>query len=376
MKIRRFTQFRLIYSHKKEAAAPGISGLKPSKYAFFSRFQKAKHAFFFVILAVALIFPVPKTVFAFSIFDALFGKKPVKQEQNSQTVALLKANLSPDLGARGGGDTTIIDGKAILPERGPYDGYLAENQSDQISIYVVRDKDTISQIAEMFKVSRDTIIWANDIRGGIIKEGQKLVIHPISGIEYTIKEGDTLKKIAEKYGTDLDEVLKFNGLSLEKKLIVGEKIFILDVEGVAVRSVSGRQPQTSRLGGGSGPYYEGYYIRPITGGYLSQGLHGYRYNGVDLAGVPAGTPIVAAADGETIINRDFGWNGGYGIYVVIKHANGTQTLYAHNSANVVSAGQSVKQGQVIGYVGSTGRSTGPHVHFELRGAAMPPSIMR
>ena len=72
-----------------------------------------------------------------------------------------------------------------------------------------------------------------------------------------------------------------------------------------------------------------------------------------------------------IISREGGWNGGYGNYIVIKHGNGTQTLYAHNSRNVVKEGQTVTRGQLIGYVGSTGKSTGSHVHFEIRGAKNP-----
>ena len=80
---------------------------------------------------------------------------------------------------------------------------------------------------------------------------------------------------------------------------------------------------------------------------------------------------MASASGEVIISRAGGWNGGYGSYVVIKHSNGTQTLYAHNSRNNVSVGDYVNQGDIIAFVGSTGKSTGPHVHFEIRGARNP-----
>ncbi|KKW46945.1 MAG: Peptidase M23 [Parcubacteria group bacterium GW2011_GWB1_57_6] len=101
---------------------------------------------------------------------------------------------------------------------------------------------------------------------------------------------------------------------------------------------------------------------------MTQGLHGW--NGIDF-GAPRGTPIRAAADGTVIIARAGGWNGGYGNYIVLQHANGTQTLYSHNSSNAVGMGQAVTQGQVIGYVGATGRVTGTHLHFEVRGAANP-----
>lgn len=80
---------------------------------------------------------------------------------------------------------------------------------------------------------------------------------------------------------------------------------------------------------------------------------------------------MAAADGVVIVSKNTGWNGGYGTYVVIAHDNGTQTLYAHMSRTIVYVGQRVKKGQMIGNLGSTGKSTGPHVHFEIRGAVNP-----
>lgn len=374
MKIRRFTKFRLIYSHNKDAARPGKSGLRPSKYVFFIMFQKVKRAFLFVLIVAVLIVPVPTTVSAFSFFDNLFGKKPEKQEQNSQTITLLRANLAPDLTGRGGGGINIVGDTALSPEAGPLgtSGDLVdETPSDQISIYVVRKGDSISQIAKMFSVSPNTIIWANDIKGGMISEGQTLVILPISGIQYSIKSGDTIKKIAAKYGADIDEVLKFNGIALETKLNIGDTIIIPDGEGAAIKGsqISGPTAPASRLRGTSGPSYDGYYLRPILGGYRSQGLHGY--NGIDLAGVPSGVAVVASATGDVIISRQGGWNGGYGNYIVIQHGNGTQTLYSHLKSNVAEVGWHVVRGQVIGYVGATGRATGPHVHFEIRGAKNP-----
>jgi murein DD-endopeptidase MepM/ murein hydrolase activator NlpD len=109
-------------------------------------------------------------------------------------------------------------------------------------------------------------------------------------------------------------------------------------------------------------------MRPIVGGVRTQGIHGY--NAVDLA-APVGTSLMAAASGEVIIAKVGGYNGGYGSYVVIRHGNGSQTLYAHMSRVDARVGQVVSQGEVIGAVGSTGRSTGSHVHFEIRGAANP-----
>lgn len=308
-----------------------------------------------------------------SFFANLFyqSAEATSPQRAPHTATALKAALNVDPNpSKGGGDITIVEGSALLPETGPA-GSLADieerpHHGGQISIYVVREGDSLSQIAKMFGVSVNTIVWANDItRSSLVREGQTLVILPISGIQHTVKKGDTLKSIAKEYKGDFNEILEFNGLSADSVLAVGDTITIPDGEMSVPASYNGN---TSRVVAGSGgPTYSGYYIKPV-GGKKSQGLHGY--NGIDIA-APIGTPIVAAASGSVIISRDSGWNGGYGAYIVIRHENGTQTLYAHNSQNIVYSGDYVVQGQVIGYVGNTGRSTGPHLHFEVRGAANP-----
>jgi murein DD-endopeptidase MepM/ murein hydrolase activator NlpD len=217
----------------------------------------------------------------------------------------------------------------------------------------------------MFGVSVNTIIWSNDIkRGNLISTGQTLVILPMSGIKYTIEKGDSVAGIAKKFSGDSQEIIEFNNLPTDGSLAIGEEIFIPNGTSPVVQS-SGTYASSYSVRGSSAPVYSGYYLRPISGGRKSQGLHGY--NAVDLA-VSCGTPIVASASGDVTVSRNYGWNGGYGRYIVISHNNGTQTLYSHLSRNIVSNGWHVVQGQVIGYIGSTGRSTGCHVHFEIRGA--------
>lgn len=305
--------------------------------------------------------------FVANLFEPETKGAPNKVTVNSQNMALLQAALNPDPNpAKGGGDITIVGGTALLPESGP-EGTLADinehTGSDEISLYVVRSGDSLSQIAKMFGVSVNTIMWANDIRGPI-KEGDKLVILPISGVQHVVKTGDTVQTIAKKYKADLQEVLQFNNLTAEAKLAVGQTIIIPDGEIQAPKATA----PSNRARNTSGPHYEGYYMRPLAGGTRTQGLHGY--NGVDIADV-VGASVFAAAPGEVIISRNSGWNGGYGHYIVIAHNNGTQTLYSHLSEAIVPAGTTVFKGQVIGYVGSTGKSTGPHLHFEIRGAKNP-----
>lgn len=288
---------------------------------------------------------------------------------NSGTPALQAAkNIDPT--RRGGGDITIVGGVALLPETGP-EGTLLDIEdhkpsSNQISIYVVREGDTLSEIANLFDVSANTVLWANDLKSAKdIHPGDTLVILPISGIQHTVAKNETLASIVKKYKGDIDEVLDFNKLPEGVKLAVGDTILIPHgVETVVVAGSSG----SKAIRNAGGPVIAGYFMRPIAGGIKTQGIHGY--NGVDI-GAPVGTTIMASASGTVIVARGSGWNGGYGQYIVIQHANGTQTVYAHLSQVFVSPGQNVTQGQAIGASGNTGRSTGAHLHFEVRGAANP-----
>jgi LysM repeat protein len=317
----------------------------------------------------------------FSLVSEILGgsakasSKPIiNMAKNSQTMSLLFAALNTDPNPnKGEQDISIIDKVALLASAGPA-GTLADietrkPQSDQISIYVVRPGDTLSQIAEMFNVTANTIKWANDIaRGEIIQPGQTLIILPISGIRHSIKTGDTINSIAKKYGGNIEEILLYNNQAEDSALVVGEIIVIPDGE-LSTPTYSTPAPSKTYVQNSTNKTSENIlFLRPIDGGTRSQGLHGY--NGVDLA-APVGTPIYASADGEVIISKGAGWNGGYGSYIVIKHGSGVQTLYAHNSKNIVSSGDRVSKGDVIGYIGATGKATGPHVHFEIRGARNP-----
>ena len=282
---------------------------------------------------------------------------------NSQTMNLLEASLNINPTGTGGAEIAIADGTALESNGGGGEVFvdLGKSGAGQISVYIVRKGDTLSEIAEMFDVSSNTILWANNIKGKSIKEGQELVILPISGVRHVVKSGDTLKSLSTKYKADLGDILSYNGLASDSKLKVGDVIIIPDgVVTVAASAVAS--------GGSKTPTYSGYYLRPITGGKKSQGIHGH--NGVDLA-APLRTPVLASAEGKVIVSRTSGYNGGYGIYVVVSHANGTQTVYAHMSTNKVSVGEQVNQGQVIGAIGMTGKTTGPHLHFEVRGAKNP-----
>lgn len=299
-------------------------------------------------------------------------EREIETETNSQNLDLPEptmslATSSPKMEL----DQTITGGVAIVPENGPLGtaADLKDNQapSDLISVYTVHKGDTVEMVASMFNVSPNTVRWANDLKkGATIKEGDNLVILPITGVQHVVIKGETLKGLATKYGGDIEEIANYNDLDLSKDLVVGSTVIIPDgEESVVVSSTKTGQRAPAKY---TGPSYSGYYLRPIVGGRRSQGIHGH--NGVDLAS-SIGTPIYASASGRVIISKNSGWNGGYGKYIVISHPNGTQTLYAHMNSVTTSVGSSVTKGDYIGQLGTTGRSTGAHIHFEIRGAANP-----
>jgi LysM repeat protein len=331
-----------------------------------------------VFIFVFTMFPLSARADFLSSIKTFFGFSDVKADEkimmNAQTAPLLESKVSVDSSSstKSVDNVAVVNGSALLSEEGPMGGAsdLAEKtEAGHISLYVVRDGDSLASIAKMFGVSKNTIIWANDLKGASVHEGDTLVILPISGVKKIVEKGDTLKSLAKKYRADEKEIAQYNDIPEDGRLAVGDEIIIPDGEIApsAVSASKGSKP-TSKLRGANGPEFAGYYIRPLTGGKKTQGLHGY--NGVDLANY-YGAPVMASASGVVMISKSYGWNGGYGNYIVIQHGNGTQTLYGHLSGNNVTAGQMVSQGDVIGYLGNSGKSTGPHLHFEIRGAKNP-----
>ncbi len=282
---------------------------------------------------------------------------------NSQQMSLLAPTFAYEVPkAIGGPDAPYIEEGMMHP----YVGYTSsavsnvEQDEDGISYYIVQEGDTLSEIAELFNVSTNTIKWENNL-GSSIRAGKELRILPVTGIRHKVVKGDTISGIAQKYDVESDDITVYNGID-ESKLIVGEKIIVPN--GVKKKVVQKTTSQSSRTYSvPSIPAGSGYYIRPTSGRVTSNfgpRSLGYHY-GIDY-GAPTGTPIVASASG-TVIKTTCG--SGYGNCLIIGHDNGTRTLYAHASVLYVSTGTQVKQGQKIAAVGSTGRSTGPHLHFEI-----------
>lgn len=288
----------------------------------------------------------------------------------AQSVPLLTAAVaqsgSPD-------DYMISDGGALLAASGP-SGAAAEltdlqveTAAGAISTYVVDDGDTVSSIADKYGISANTIYWANNLnRKSKLKVGQTLVILPISSVQHKVAKGDTVAKIAKRYNGNVDEIIAYNGLE-DGALTVGDTIIIPDGE-MPAAPLPPKVASRVKFNRDGGPDMAGYYLRPVLGCIKTQGIHGH--NGVDL-GCPVGTPLRAAAAGTVIVASTGGWGGGYGNYIVIRHPNGTQTVYGHLSRVGVNVGDTVDRGESIGATGNTGKSTGPHLHFEVRGARNP-----
>jgi murein DD-endopeptidase MepM/ murein hydrolase activator NlpD len=331
------------------------------------------------IAAHAGVFSFVESVFAGdSVTQASAYQVPVPEGVNTQNMSLLKAAAHFDPNpTKGKTSPTIVSNTALLAFVGPT-GTIADIEgieSHHIHVYEVQEGDTLSQIAAMFDVSVETVAWTNNLKvTSQLREGQNLVILPVSGILHTVSKGETLSGLAEKFDVSIDDLVAYNAeIRPDSELMIGDELIIpekADEESSAdlQNETPKKSPSGALIASSKVPEYYGYYIRPVVEGVRTQGLHGY--NAVDLAG-KEGTQILAAAAGKVLVAASSGWNYGYGNYVVISHDNGTQTLYAHLNKVYVSPGDTVEQSETIGTMGSTGRSTGPHVHFEIRGAKNP-----
>ncbi len=301
--------------------------------------------------------------------EAVVQPEVIIQQTSAVDTPLLSAMQNPNPKAARGGADIVVEDDALVSSGPVGEDVIAEQKTftGEIRVYTVREGDSLSQVAEMFDVTTNTIMWANDLnRATEIQPGDSLVILPVAGVRHIVKKGDTLSTIAKKYDGDEDEILEYNQFATADALVVGDTIIVPGGAIQApVRSGAGAQPVS--VSGAVAASSAG-FSHPAPGSVKSQGIHGY--NAVDLAG-GYGSSIRAAAAGEVIVSKASGWNGGYGQYIVIRHPNGTQTLYAHLSSNAVGVGAYVSQGAVIGGMGSTGKSTGTHLHFEVRGARNP-----
>lgn len=256
---------------------------------------------------------------------------------------------------------------------------ISEKPRAEIVEYDVKGGETLSQIAEKFQVSTDTIKWANDLESvNSIKPGQTLKILPVTGVAHTVAKGETLESVAKKYEAEQQAIVEFpfNDIPDDFKLRVGQVLIVPDGTPPEKKPVTPRRKQPSSLAQGPGaPSFSapggGSFIWPTTTSGIST-YFAWWHPGLDMPNRSA--PAVVASDGGTVTVSGWPDNYGYGNRVVVDHGNGYQTLYAHLSNIYVSVGQKVSRGQSVGQMGTTGRSTGIHLHFEIRykGVAVNP----
>lgn len=249
---------------------------------------------------------------------------------------------------------------------------ISEKPRDKTVQYEVKAGDTVSTIAAEYGVSENTILWENDLAAtSQIKEGQKLAILPVSGVEHKVAGGDTIYSVAKRYRANAQAIIDFpfNDVGDDFQLATGQVLLVPDgappekPKPAPTQYLAQKNIPVGDLGSGQ-------FAWPASGD-LAQYFSWY-HPALDISNLGGG-PIHAADSGTVTVS---GWpdSYGYGNRVVLDHGNGYTTLYGHMSAIYVSPGQKVSKGDVIGAMGSTGRSTGVHLHLEVRkdGTALNP----
>ncbi|MBI5654297.1 M23 family metallopeptidase [Candidatus Uhrbacteria bacterium] len=242
--------------------------------------------------------------------------------------------------------------------------------------YTVQENDTISTIAQRFGVNVGTLLWNNNLQERqYIKPGDVLRIPPVSGMLVKVKSGDTLGKLATRYSGDQDEIANFNNIAADEPLQAGAELMIPGGKPpeiaqtqtqIAVRAknqVTEPKPSSVKkpadLDTKELPKTK--MLWPTSGHVITQ-YFGWKHIGLDVDG-DYSSPLYSAADG--VVEKAEWSNAGYGLMILIRHDNSTQTRYGHASKIFVKKGDTVKRGQVIAMMGTTGRSTGTHLHFEV-----------
>jgi len=243
---------------------------------------------------------------------------------------------------------------------------VSEKPRDQVISYTIVKGDTLSTIAQKFGVSIDTIKWANDIQGDSLTIGKDLKIPPVTGVVHKVRDGETVYSIAKKYKTDAQKIVNFpfnDFADLDTfALNIGQTLIVPDGVIEQAPAIIFQAPPV--FAGGTGQF-----MWP-TNGVITQYPIWY-HMALDIAN-PGGPPVMAADDGIVTTVKYLTYD--YGHHVVIDHGNGFSSLYGHMTDIYVTPGQRVTRGTVIGRMGSTGRSTGTHLHFEIRynGSAQNP----
>jgi LysM repeat protein len=293
----------------------------------------------------------------------IIKEKPKTESIISQLNAIESKSCTYNINNSGQSPLALSQGGEALikPTAAPFEKPLTNNQTTvatkSIISYTIESGDTLSSIAQKFGISINTILWENNLSlNSYLRLGAKLTILPVTGISYTVKSGDTLNSIAKKFGSTTDKILVYNNLESATGLKIKQKIIIPDgrisTPNTPIRSVNLTKSGASPSGKN--------FIWPSISKRITQYYH-WGHSAIDI-GAKLGTPIYASQGGRI---EYAGWSSGYGYNILINHGNGTKTRYGHASKLYVKTGDVIEAGEVVGAVGSTGNSTGPHIHFEI-----------
>ncbi|HHT74242.1 MAG TPA: peptidoglycan DD-metalloendopeptidase family protein [Firmicutes bacterium] len=279
-----------------------------------------------------------------------------RTEAGASTPAQPAKQETPQTAAQSGQQAPQKAAKEVAPPAAePPEPKPAEAQKKPtVLVHTVQSGETLWDIAQAYGITVDSIVSANDLTNpNRLRVGQKLEILTVKGVLHEVSAGESLWEIAQRYKVSIDDIVEVNSIAdpsriqPKTKLIIPGATRVLRSDALVVNGQLQKAfdwPVIGRISSSFGPRW------------------GRMHNGMDIA-VNTGTPVKAAADGRVTFA---GWNGGYGILVIVDHGNGVETRYAHNSRVNVKVGQQVSRGQVVAYSGNTGNSTGPHVHFEIR----------
>lgn len=304
-----------------------------------------------------------------------FGRPTAKQSALIM-IGVLLFTLSPSLNLPGAtnmayAEISIDDPFLNLEEGFMQKPFVSGNHgpTDTIITYEVQPGDTVSEIASRFGITMNTVLWVNDFENAnMVRPGMKLKILPVSGLLYKVANGDTIGSIAKKNNIGQDIIIYQNNLDPNSALAKGSELILPGAEKKLARPnrnvyISTERGRSLSQNPGYGTIYGGGALLIPTAGNLTQGFRRGHY-GIDIANRSLSS-IHAAESGKIIKAKYSGWNGGYGHHVIIDHGNGIQTLYAHLSDVYVQPGQMIDRGEAIARMGNTGRSSGPHLHFEV-----------
>ncbi len=260
----------------------------------------------------------------------------------------------------------VQDGTALVKQGKTATKKTKQPRSETIK-YVIQGGDTVSTIAEKFDISVNTILWENSLSAySLIRPGNELSILPMTGIGHRVKSGENLGRIASRYGVEEEKIIEINNITKGDILKIGQSLMIPDGRKSRYSSVaSSRYSGVSAIKDLVAPppsrqVASNKMAWPTPGHRITQ-YYSWRHHGLDIAD-KTGTPLYAADSGTVTFA---GWGKGYGYNIVIDHGGGKKTRYAHCSKFYVKKGTKVSKGQTIAGMGSTGWSTGPHIHFEV-----------